>query len=376
MQYIQAVEDAVYAQLPYFVKYASARERRDLITARLLRAGRILENDYETFEASFDPELIEMCEVELVRYMLREAANPLLLEEMVCDMKGEGAYMTTMVYKLFRMRVVGRRKSGDAHTSLGNGFTNLMVFLFVCWRAGLDETQYDILVEGDDSIAWLARGVHIRFDVVAAELGFTVKMVWARVANEGVFCQLCYEPKTGAIVRDALKVLVRLSWSRSHHVGFGRRKLMVLFKAKALSLAYESGACPILWALAVRAYRHTAGVVLDRKVLDLHLSYWEKMEFEHAQAWAHDSPYEKGPYHVGAKALGPPPLEVRAFYEMKYKVPISMQLLVERNILDGDGPLDLGPFFQFIPAAWQVMWQRCVIDWDGKSRQRSVHHPH
>lgn len=330
---ISSVEKEAYA-CRFFVKHMSPRERALMIKERLCRAGRILENDYSTFEASFSPELIDACEVQFLRYMLCHAVDPALLDEMVGDMLG---LPNIMRYKWFTLVMRGVRKSGDSHTSLANGLTNLMIFLFVADRSGLAEGDYDILVEGDDSIAWLAYASRFEFSNIARQLGFEVKQTWARMANEGSFCQLKFH-ESGVVVRSPWKVIAKLGWSKANHVSFNQRHLTDLFKAKVLSLGNECGECPILWAVVrgqldrLRAHR------VDAKFVRQHLPL-----------------YERAVLDLTDPVVREPSLAVRVFFEEMYRIPVSEQIILEEFFLSGPVVFDHPLVLDRMPREWQRM---------------------
>jgi hypothetical protein len=339
---IMAIEDKIYKS-KYFVKHMTPKERSVVISERMNQVGRVLENDYSTFESSFASEIISAVECQLFRHCLGDVVSSDLLNELCDDARGVGEFKTTMLYKWFELEVAGSRKSGDSHTSLANGFTNLMIFLFCCYKADVPHHSFDILVEGDDSVCWLAEGHTVKFRKVAEELGFTVKMNWLDTASESSFCQLRCDPSTGIIVRHPAKVLAKSGWSKSNHVNFNSNHLTMLYRAKAMSLAVESGSCPILWALADRMLRSTTGVQMD----------WEFVE-------RHTPLYERDKIQKTACEVSEPPLSTRVFFEKLFKIPVSYQLEVEKYLLETRGDMNHPLILDLMPNSWRTMWERGV----------------
>lgn len=314
---IQAVERKVFPTR-WFVKGLAPQARAKLIASRFSGAGLIIENDFESFESSFSSSFISACEVQLFKWVLGDAVDPLLLAEMCADATGLGQFVTRMVYRHFTATVKGRRKSGDSHTSLANGFSNLMLFLFSAQQSSIPLHLLDVVVEGDDSIAIIPEGSNFLFEKIVGSLGFVAKMNIRPSLRSASFCQTFVDPEVGCI-RDASKVLLRFPWSRSEHVLFRQANLTQLYRAKALSLAAEAGSCPILWALAASALRLTAGVSMDWDFISRHTSSY------------HRSSLTREVHEPGSPSMG-----LRIYYEETFKIPVPMQILAEQAILQYD----------------------------------------
>jgi hypothetical protein len=142
--------------------------------------------------------------------------------------------------------------SGDMCTSLGNGFTNLMVSLFALHEAGVDLTKVCGHVEGDDGIfsAPIVPSVN-----AYASVGFDIKLERIESPETASFCGIIYS-QTGDLLRDPLKFIRGFGWTGTM-VDAGRKVKFELLRAKALSAMYETPNCPIVGALAYAAYRMT-----------------------------------------------------------------------------------------------------------------------
>ncbi len=334
---IMKVEEVVYAADKHFVKHLTPKQRVAVMEERLARTGRKIENDYSTFEAGFSPELIDACEVRLVRWVLGEAVDSMLLDEMIWDMRG---IVNTMAYKWFTVMTNGTRKSGDSHTSLANGFTNLMIFCYVCHKVGVN--SFDIIVEGDDSIAWLDDW--IPFKKTALDLGFSVKMGTVHWTHEGSFCQLSYEPESKTIIRHPGKIINKLPWSKTDQIPFNKKHSLDIYIAKIYSLASECNKCPVLWALAEGAFRRHGAHVVDWNFVYRHLPTYER---EHLVShWTKCEPPDKA---------------TRAFFAAKYLIPESYQLRLEEYFLthtEGDYSHTL--IYPLLRHEWFRMWDLYV----------------
>lgn len=244
--FFSALEAQLYKN-PWFIKHVPVPERPALIAA-LARAGmHYYENDYKAFESHFVREFMRVCECVLYEYAFSKYPNA-------------AAFINKVVSGQNRIHMKGglrfvleaRRMSGDMCTSLGNGFTNLMIVLFI-----VSEKQGIVsgFVEGDDGL--------FATDVVLTEedfrrLGFSVDIKEIPKPTLGHFCgMLCSDQ--GEVLKDPRRVLRTFFWTSSAIFG-GEAVMMALQKSKALSLCYELPNCPILGMLGREALRRCGDV--------------------------------------------------------------------------------------------------------------------
>jgi hypothetical protein len=142
--------------------------------------------------------------------------------------------------------------SGDMCTSLGNGFTNYMLMLFVVTEKG---GVLRGVFEGDDGL-WTSDVPVSTADF--GGLGFDLKLDRVGRPELGSFCGLV-SSEDGVAVTNVKKVMMNFFWSHSplaRHAHLGK----ALLRAKAMSLLYEYPRCPITVAMARFALRQTEGV--------------------------------------------------------------------------------------------------------------------
>lgn len=195
--------------------------------------------------------------------------------------------------------------SGDMCTSLGNGFTNLMLALFIA-----EEKQGLLrgLVEGDDGI------FATNFTLAAsdyARLGFTIKIIEVADPCHASFCGIiCTDD--GDIIRDPRRFFSSFGWSASF-LGCRASLTRELLHAKALSAMFETPNCPLVSELAWLALQATINT---------------RPRF-----------VEDG-YHRPAvpKKLSPPAVKfsTRVLFAEVYQVPVPVQFEIERQIRTGN----------------------------------------
>lgn len=305
---IKAVEEVVY-KLPEFVKHTPVPERAMKVKS-LKQAGlRYFQTDFTAFESHFDPAVMEALELQLYKHCLPSWG-------------GINLYCKTMT-GLNHMRVrrsvtavkTARRMSGDMCTSLGNGFSNLMLALYL---ADKHQGKLNGFVEGDDGI--FATDFEL-LEQEYADLGFTIKCQEISDPCTASFCGMVFA-ESGQILRDPRHFLANFAWTTSY-IHAGPRIMSELLKAKALSAAYETPNCPIVTAMVSLALEKTQQVD-PRFVYD-------------------------GYHSVGTTSRpGVPNHDTRELFARLYGIQPDAQEEIERLILAGR--LDkLGPFLRPTP---------------------------
>jgi hypothetical protein len=214
--------------------------------------------DYTSFEASFRAEVLDAVEGELYRYMLQDFDEMPHIVSQMC-----GIHLCK--FKNFTVRVPGTRMSGDSNTSLGNGFTNLMLMLFLAKRQKLN---CDGFVEGDDGL--FAFNGTPDFGIIR-RLGFDLKLEPHTSLYKTSFCGLMLT-RSLACLTEPVYEIVKFGWSMSHLRHSKKNKIkMGLLRAKALSLFYCHPRCPMLTALALKFVQLTKNYdpIFDN-------GYWEQ----------------------------------------------------------------------------------------------------
>jgi len=298
--YFKAIEQEVYRQ-EEFIKHVPVCDRAAKVAA-LKRSGlRYWQTDFTAFEAHFVPEVMRAVECELYRHCLptHPAAAAVICETItgVNDMRTRGG---------FRVSVKGRRMSGDMCTSLGNGFTNLMLAKFCAAKQGYELSGF---VEGDDGL--FATRADLKASMYA-KLGFRIKIDEVAQPTEASFCGMVFAD-SGEIIKDPKKFIASFGWSTSF-VGAGPVLRHELLRAKALSAVYEAPQCPIFGAMARRALVITRGV----KPRFINDGY-------------HQAPPDEGPLPPFS-----PSADTRSLFERLYGVSVETQLECERRIGAGD----------------------------------------
>lgn len=254
----KAIEQVVYGgDHTNFIKHVPVRERPGFLKRRIPAECAALESDFSSFECHFNRPLMDACEFELYRYMLQDIANYHGLDFRKRD---DVEKFLEPLCSSNDMRLLGEsysldatRMSGEVFTSLGNGFTNLMVSTYLLKTSGIH--VLDAFVEGDDGLFIIdPRDADLIPSAdILKDLGLRIKYVYHAAPTHAGFCGLRYNTRTEHILRDPFPVLYSIGWAMGKPFIQSEAEALGLFKAKLLSLAYECPGCPILTTFALEA---------------------------------------------------------------------------------------------------------------------------
>lgn len=141
--------------------------------------------------------------------------------------------------------------SGDMWTSLGNGFTNLMLMLYMCANKSVDCTG---VVEGDDGL-FRIDGPVIPTPADFEALGWTIKLQSGKNLGEMGFCKQYFDLDVRENVVSPAELLVKIGWSSSRLRLGGRKIRDALLRAKADSLVAQYPNAPVARCLAEYIFR-------------------------------------------------------------------------------------------------------------------------
>jgi hypothetical protein len=206
--------------------------------------------------------------------------------------------------------------SGDMCTSLGNGFTNLMLAKFIAHEQGADLHGF---VEGDDGLFSTTASLTPE---LYQQLGFTIKIDEVSEPCKASFCGMVFA-ESGQIIRDPRKFMMTFAWTQSL-IQAGPTIMNQLQRAKALSCLAETPSCPIVSAFATYALNHTDG---------------------------YQARFVSDGYHQ-VPANGPKPLPIaddtRELFEHVFGIPVAVQLACEAAIALGE----FSRVAELVPPTW------------------------
>lgn len=295
------------------------------------------------------------CEFRLFRYMLDGLATD-TLRHMEKAMLGKNRCKMGRPTRMV-MTIMARRMSGEMSTSLGNGFTNVCLFLFCCKNNGLDVFGgKDVVgvVEGDDGLFAVAHDPPTAEQFAA--LGFDIKIEQHDHLNEASFCGMVFDVVEKSNVADPAELLAKFGWTTSPSKFGGLKVMKELLRAKSLSLACELGSCPIAHALAAFGLRVTRG---------------SRYKFDYGNRWKLDHILKNVRVgEVEEKLLKTNvPMANRVLCQKLFGISVSTQYAVERYLdsLTELVPLDDVNIQGLMRPQWRIMSEKFGIAHHGRS---------
>lgn len=270
-----AIEKVVFKS-QYFIKKVPAPQRARYIFENVyMYGGEYIATDYSSFEASFISNMLYACEFQLYEYMSKHVDGGSEWYETISQAL---AGRQTLRFKRATCQTNATRMSGDMCTSLGNGFTNLMVALFIGEEQNLGRLRG--VFEGDDGLFCYENG---RPDPsIYSKLGFNIKLEVHTDITQASFCGLVFDIKSLVNCVDPSDVLSLVGWTTQKYYGAKRSTLMSLLRSKGLSLAYQYPHCPVVCRLAAYILRITKSYDVRHIVDKRGFSQWEREQLREA----------------------------------------------------------------------------------------------
>jgi hypothetical protein len=245
-----------------------------------------------------------------------------------------------LIFKHFTAAIDGVRMSGEMDTSLSNGFSNLMFFLFLTHE---NSGSADGFVEGDDGLFRVTPPSAAPTKEQFARLGLTIKIETTKVLSEASFCGQVYDMDELIVVTDPLETLARVGFTNKRYVKANKSTRMQLLRAKGFSLAYQYAGCPLLQELGHRILHLTKGVEVSQRVIGC-MDQWEKQKLELAMKVS-----------AVKKEIGQ---GTRALVEKLYGVTVEQQFAIEKRISTLQLGLHPMPLMDLCDPSWTEYYER------------------
>jgi hypothetical protein len=260
----------------FFIKNVPVKDRPIVIRDALFGDHRkYYLTDFTSFESHFDKDVQLSIEAVLYSYMCMHRPDlQALLNTILPTLTG----MNVILYKLFEIMLEAKRCSGEMVTSLGNGFSNLMLFLFLCKLKHLPQPMG--FVEGDDGIFCFKRNqVNAPTTEDFTALGWNIKMVTTDRLETASFCGNVFDVDEVIVVTDPRWPIVTFGWAPKRYVHASYNTRLQLLRARGFSLVYQYGSCPMLGKLGYRILALTNHITLQTKRLRNYVDSYKCDEF-------------------------------------------------------------------------------------------------
>jgi len=349
---------------PEFIKHVPVAKRAGYIFKRLFSEGACyIQTDYSSFEAHFDKFMQQAVEFVLYDFMLQYVPGG---KEVLSIMKEVLSGKNIVKNKFISAIIYAHRMSGEMCTSLGNGFSNLMFMNYVTVHLSKrygKKIELRGVVEGDDGLFaffGIAPMTH-HFD----EMGLIIKLVKFDELSKAGFCGQLFDIEDLQIITDPYRAVASLGWTTSRYTYSKNRKLMMLLRCKALSLAHQYPGCPIIGALAQYALRVTKSIdvkgFIERRS-DLNLYEYEKLK----EAIGDKS----------ARLYVEPGVQTRLLFSELYGISLEDQRTIENYFdnLDHLQPLDVPIMRDEFKIDWIHYYDNYCLNLDIKILEQGNYH--
>lgn len=309
--YAKLMESIVYQDV-HFIKHVPVIDRPNYIMEKLYGPDRkYVYTDYSKFERHFVPEIMQALELQLYKHLLRNFPEVYHVVEHVFT------GVNHMWSSSLTAQIQGCRMSGEVTTSLGNGFSNLMLFLFVAQRCGYRDV-YNLpgVVEGDDGLFALSGPIPTKQQFAA--LGFDIKLGFVDNIGDASFCGLLFDSDARQIIREPMRFLCKfVSFDSASKCGNDKTMLRLL-RAKLLSAACETPNCPIIWALLQATEKNTRHIQPKFDEKDWYFNI--------------NRPDIYGEHNI--HLIGPPAPATRELFAENYGICVEDQIQLEKYLLN------------------------------------------
>lgn len=361
------IEEAVYYDpstgegIEHFIKHVAVDQRVDYIMEKVYKEGYMnVFTDYTSLEAHFDAPLMENCEFLLYEHML--GSNPrgrLGLEIMREVLQG-----TNIVQNRFMSVLIeAMRMSGEMNTSLGNGWSNLMLFGFWCAQRGIPVIG---VVEGDDGLFSVPPWVVLPTEEWFKSRGCIIKVGTVEDISRASFCGLLFDPVDKAIISDPFKILANFGYTNARYALSNKKKLKALLRAKAMSMLVQYWGCPIVATLATKMLELTRSYNVDH-VIAAERDSWRREKLIYGM-----KNYKS---YVG-REIG---MRTRLLFEEIYGITVETQISIENRIkqMTVIAPLRFDEILPLFPYSFLENWERysCTLRAGDKNKIFFVHTP-
>lgn len=343
----QKIGEVLFAR-PEFIKKIPVHDRPKYILDKIFQeGGKYISTDFSSFEAHFRKDVMEDCEFIMYRHMTQHLPDHIQFMRLVEEVIGGE---NRIEFKNIILKLVAHRMSGEMNTSSGNGFSNLMFINFICTKL-LKLKNVRTIIEGDDSLTSFCGKTPTTAQF--KDFGLRIKIEEHLDMCRASFCGMVFDITEQANVSDPREVLATFGWTTYRYIRSKPSVHKTLLRCKALSLAYQYPACPILSSLA-------------RSVLRLTRSY-ETKNFAEKQGHHLFNQYDVELFKIaemrnrqGKLLFEQPGPRTRSLVEELYGISVRTQVEIESyfDSLEVIGPLNHPAILSIMPELWKTNYER------------------
>lgn len=317
-----SIETEVY-KLPYFVKGLTEQERIEKIVETFGKRA-VYVTDYSAFETHFTPDLLAHCEFVMYKYMLQGIPGAIDKLKVLLG-------SNRLVSRYFHGLLEGVRMSGEMNTSLGNGFSNLMLMLFIAEEQGFK--VLNCLVEGDDGLFEISGKPPTA--ALFKSYGLELKIAPA-LPHTASFCGCVFNPDNHRNFGHPLKHLIAFGWTGRRHLSLRTKKATELLMSRIYSFCALYPGVPLIW-----------------KLCELCLRKYQRVKFCRAKKYL--DRYKQGNITFTERVVSPD-LSDRLFFEEITGITPCEQLCIETEMETTFPAIHSDVLLSHLPQEWKNNW--------------------
>lgn len=343
-----AIDKATFKS-KYFVKGVAPREWPKMMLD-LFGTASVVETDFSSFEAHHEGLRVEVVR-HWVMHMLRSSDVSRSTLKMVSKMM---LGMHHIKMKNMTATFPQRLMSGASWTSSANGVLNLCIMSYLCQKSKHPDhnisqlvdsmvTEFKGFVEGDDGICQ-TDGID---EKLIESLGLRLKFDPHAHFWQSGFCGVVCSPDTMNIMTDPMKAILSLPILPIKYEQATDQKRKALLRAKALSLLYNYGSCPILSVLCHKILDLTRGMDVSKVIADVDTFKQNYVLLANKErVWQRRQVID---------------IADRLVVEAKYNMPVHIQLMLEESIDRSAGWNVVIPVDGFLPQSLIDYFSRFAV---------------
>lgn len=317
---------------PYCTKEIPEHDRPLKIEERL-GSGKKFVADYTSFECVPNKTIMRLGEHRVLRKLIPSEYH------FVFPWIERGGTLTAR--NGIKIKTPAVQYSGRYTTSLCNTIRNKLLMDSVAEYLHAD---YRGVFEGDDSLTcWYSDVEKSQITEALGKLGVAAEIEEVEQFGEAGYCSM-YWNQDFELVCEPLKVLATFPFSQSSLAAKPENNELLL-SSKAMSLAYRSPGCPIIWAIAKR-YIREVGLMETRNDYERRW-FSEFATITKARQQSHKQT-EKVTFKMW-DLVRPPTNTQREMYAKIFKIDIPSQIAAEDEILRSEGFSEL--LFEYLRPA-------------------------
>lgn len=246
---IKTLEEEIYKLTElnqFFIKHVPHLERPAFLKKRFgQQTGPWIATDFSAFESQFTPIMMDCVENQAMRWLISELADK---EQYIWVMENVIAGSNLCSFNTFDFQCEATRMSGEMTTSLFNGLTNLVTFLYVS-EDMCGNTEVVGVVEGDDGL-FTCKGGRLPTSADFAEIGMTIKIEIHENFNTASFCGCIFDIIDERILTNPIKTILKIAWSPMKLFKSNKNKKLSYLKCKLMSAKTQYPGAPMIDAFA------------------------------------------------------------------------------------------------------------------------------